>query len=401
MKKICFGIMTLLLLFLGACSNDEASPTPKNESPSKAAATDAGSSEDPSDKQNEYAVKKKIDQLGNESLGGSVSDYEKAKMVESKDSIYILKKPDDYSSTLEVEVSIFKKGKWTAKNKKTDITQIILGGLDTITSYQAKYFGNKILFITKEQASTEAKEEIFTYKLISFDEKGDPSVKKIHTYTRPVTTEVTEDNVFEIAKVIPSTFGDILWIQKEEKHNQHRYMAIDETGKEILSFEDTKKLLANKEQNLTTKMNMSDTDFTFLDAKNHSVYYASGQLPVKYFAFDTKKEKLVYDKTGKEQEIEINPMCSKLDSNNKYVSVIPTKEGMLTLYDGECMGRNKLVISDVKLDANQNISLNKFGFAAPDLEPTIFALGADKKEVRLYTLVQYQGEPTVQQFIYE
>lgn len=349
----------------------------------------------------EMQVKETIQQLGNEALSGSGSSYSEAYMGETDGVLTIVKTMKAQSNSFQVDVSVLKDEKWTVKNKEVEMIDKIWSiKEDHARSYEVKRIGSRLLVKTSEATSNDIAETLETYQLITFDEKGEPSFKKINEFKKKESSGFVVDGSFDpyqMYLVVDGKEGPYVLFGTTTSEDKREYELKDLDGKTVKKFKDPNQLLfKGNTGNVLTKMDIASGNYLYFDEKKEYLYYPSKEQKELTMVYDTKKEDVLWDDQGKARTVSMSPVCGNLNNRDTYTDTLHDEKGMYALYSGACIGKDQHVLSFVT--QNKDLTFTSPQFMEMKYDNTYYNLtiGQDKKHVYLYKIVDYKGKTTVQ-----
>ncbi|WP_336770506.1 hypothetical protein [Bacillus bombysepticus] len=389
------------LLLLGACGNDDVSK-PSDKQPTKTDSKPSTSENTGEQGSDSMKITKTIQEVGGVGLEGQADTYDDS-IIKAIDDTLIIANPvkSNVTSTYEVEISILEKNKWVYKSKEVDILDKVFTNPDgNERSYTVEQFGSDLLLKTKE-LNTDHKGYIEKYYIVSFDKNAEPTYKEIHEFKGEGSSFEIEATFhpYEMHTLVDGNNGPYLLVTTAVEKDKFEFTLKDNKGKAIRTIKDPNSLLYSHASKPDTLMERTSGSYYYYDEKKDLLYYPSAQQKNLHMVYDMKKNDLLWDERGKAKTFGLSVTCGYLDKNNIFTGTVHTGKGIYTLYEGECMGKNSIIMSYMESQKDNTLLGSGYVEIPRELKTYKTALADGKNEVYVYTIVEYKGKPTVQKHI--
>ncbi|MCK2000509.1 hypothetical protein MZM54_03760 [[Brevibacterium] frigoritolerans] len=385
MKKRISGLLLSMAVIASGCSDEGAT---KTESPSKETKESNGSAEQQVEEVNKLSVKEDDEQFGNDSLSGELTDYPDTKVAVKDGYTYFVEPmhskngldPNADTDTLYYQfvVSVIKDDKFIVKEETVDLSKEIwnTGGLDSVRSHQFINLGDKVLLVTQTELSDGTVKE--QWHNVTFNVKGeDGTLNYQHKVVFEKEYSVDEQNNQQTS-LLPGMKSTYFLEKVTDLETTIPQLKIyDEAGKVVKTIE-------NKNEKYP---NVHYMDEAFFDEEKDLIFFSDTYMLSQAQMYDIKKDDMVWKQDGSEKEYDISAESlqgfAKTDDDGLYI-LTQSADGYELKY---------LLFGEEQME-----EVSTFEYHT-ELEMKKAIMDVDKKNIYVYTFVNYKGKPTIQRSV--
>lgn len=380
MRSLILLLFISIIFIVSGCGKEKAEGISEDESQTEQSSVE---------NQNSLELKEKNNQVGSEAIAQDISDFDyqdDISVFEKEGYTYVIepdyegnkaiRDPSDLS--FKVKVSVSKNNKWIVKNKITDLTKELFKSNDLKDVYEWYVnvdYKNPFAFVsidTSFNTNSESNQMHDIYKL-SFTKDGNAHYKRIFRDNYP-TAHVSEVDSFSTSYTFVQGEKDTNFIQTISIDGEDKHKLFNQKGKELFTIN-------------VDNVSFNRGGWQSICMLNKDMLYFGD--PSEVEIYNNKTKDLVWNSDGSKKTLDISEDFVETSSS--------VKNGIYTLSHINSTGDT--VLEFTQLQKEQATKMASVVIPS-DLKIKKIFMSLDKKNVNVFTLVEYKGKAAIQKYVF-